>query len=57
MSTPSAVAATKKEDPELFQPASYGMDLSPMFSYWPCAAWAWSVCGEEEPAMLSFNDL
>lgn len=57
MATPEAVEASRKADATMFEPAHYGTELSVMMGYWPSAAWTWSVCEEEEPSLILFNDV
>ncbi|KAJ6443953.1 abscisic acid ABA receptor [Purpureocillium lavendulum] len=57
LATPDAVAKTRALDAELFKPANYGLENSALLGYWPSAAWAWSVCEDEEPRMMLFNDI
>ncbi|UNI24162.1 hypothetical protein JDV02_009931 [Purpureocillium takamizusanense] len=57
LATPDAVAETRARDATLFKPANYGLENSALLGYWPSAAWAWSMCEDEEPRMLFFNDV
>jgi hypothetical protein len=47
----------KSADPTVFERADYGRSYSTTSSYAPSAAWAWLVARQEEPRMLTYNDI
>lgn len=56
MATPRKMEELRKDDPTLFEPAAYGLQLSAM-NYTPSAAWTWFVCGKDSPKYVGFNDI
>ena len=56
---PENMARMKKLDETgtLFGRADYGRSYSTLTSYTPSSAWAWLVCQEEAPPIISFNDI
>ena len=57
LATPEAVELAKKDDPAIFQKASYTADISPYLTYLASAAWVWAVCEMEEPPVIAFSDV
>lgn len=54
---PEKVRELKESDPEIFQPADYGNEWSPLMNYLPSAAWTWLVCTRKTPKVFAFNDM
>ncbi|TPX14452.1 uncharacterized protein E0L32_005416 [Thyridium curvatum] len=54
---PEKVRELKESDPEIFQPADYGNEWSPLMNYLPSAAWTWLVCTRKTPKVFAFNDI
>lgn len=55
--TPDAIKAAKDLNPNVFEPAAYGMEIMVTLQYLPSAAWTWAVCEMPVPPMLMYNDV